>query len=79
MKVEYNINKSEITNSRGGENQLILDFLKSDKENMRFTYETPERARQRRACIKIFVNRQKLPCTLRVSNNMLYVFRNQAV
>ena len=33
MKVEYNINKSEITNSRGGENQLILDFLKSDKEN----------------------------------------------
>ena len=79
MKVEYNINKSEITNSRGGENQLILDFLKSDKENMRLTYETPESARQRRACIKIFVNRQKLPCTLRVSNNMLYVFRNQAV
>ena len=77
MKVDYNVDKSEITNSKGLENRLILDFLKSDNENMRFTYESNHRAKQRRACIAVFVKRMKLPCQLRVNGDSIYVLRNE--
>lgn len=77
MKVDYNVDKSEMTGSRGLENRLILDFLKSDNENMRFTYESNARAKQRRACIAVFVKRMQLPCNLHVKGDSIYVLRNE--
>ena len=55
----------------------MLDFLKSDNENMRFTYESNHRAKQRRACIAVFVKRMQLPCQLRVNGDSIYVLRNE--
>ena len=77
MKVDYNVDKSEMTSSKGLENRLILDFLKSDNENMKFTYESNHRAKQRRACIAVFVKRMQLPCRLRVKGDSIYVLRNE--
>ena len=58
---------------RSKEYYLIKDFLDSDNETMRFTYESSEIATRRRGSLDVTIKREKIPVRLVKSQNYIYV------
>lgn len=75
MNVEYGVNMPESRKGfkRSKEYYLIKDFLDSDNETMRFTYESSEIATRRRGSLDVTIKREKIPVRLVKSQNYIYV------
>ena len=75
MNVEYGVNMPERQkgSQRSKEYYLIKDFVDSDNETMRFTYESSEIATRRRGSLDVTIKREKIPVRLVKSQNYIYV------
>ena len=77
MKIDYGVPMPK--GGKGGgfkrseEYFAIKNFIESENETMRITYESDDIAKRRRASLSVTVKREKLPVKLIVSKNELYI------
>lgn len=90
MEISYNEKKPAIKKpgGRGGwregggrplseEAQIILDFLKTDKENVVFTYEDIKKTKAKTDAIRRTVNSKNIPVTVSRRANQIFIERKE--
>ena len=76
MKIDYGVPMPKMRSrkhKRSEEYLVIKEFIKSENETMRITYESNDIAKKRRASLVVTVKRENIPVKLIVSENELYV------
>lgn len=78
MKIDYGVplpKERSRKHERSEEYLAIKEFIKSENETMRITYESNDIARKRRASLSVTVKRENIPVKLIVYGNELYVIK----
>lgn len=76
MKIDYGVPMPKWRSrkhKRSEEYLAIKEFIKSENETMRITYESNDIARKRRSSLAVTVKRENIPVNLVVHENELYV------
>lgn len=77
MEVSYDVNISqELRDGSGNKSEelfLIEDFLKSDKRNICFTYESKEKAYSKLTSLRRTIKRRNLPVRIFKNENQVFV------
>ncbi len=80
MKINYDV-VSKPPKKRGRENseevKAILDFIKSDHENMVLEYESIEECRKRYSSVFVTVKRENMPIRIKLSVSKIYITRKK--